>query len=191
MNRKIAVVILDGFGISDKQEGNAISMANPKFYNSLLKKYPNTSLEASQGFVGLPKGQPGNSEVGHLIIGSGRVLKTSLTLVNQNINNKNIFKNKIINDSIDEVLKYNKKLHLVGLVSDAGMHSHINHLFQLIDICKEKKVSPILHLFLDGRDTKKSGLDFIKEIDEKYCANDLAFIGTISGRSFAMDRNEN
>ena len=193
MKKNVLLIILDGFGISDNQVGNAIKAANTPLLDKTFKDNPFTILEASGLSVGLPKNQMGNSEVGHTNIGAGRIVYQDFTYINKCINNGSFNSNSEINSVCDYVIKNNSALHLMGLLSDGGIHSHINHLFALIDLAKSKNVPKIyIHAWLDGRDTSpKSALKYINDL-EKFISNDNSVqIATICGRYYAMDRDKN
>ena len=191
--KKVLLCIMDGVGIRKEDHGNAVRVADTKNLDMLLKKYPASLLKASGNEVGLPKGQMGNSEVGHINIGAGRVVYQPLELISNMIESKKIYDNENINEVINHVKENNSKLHLLGLLSDGGIHSHIYHLFGILDMCKEKGMKDIyIHLFTDGRDTlPNSGIGFIKQLQHKL--NELGFgkIASISGRYYSMDRDNN
>lgn len=184
MNKElIMLMILDGFGISDNNDGNAIKLASTPNLDYLFNTYPNSKINASGEAVGLPDGQMGNSEVGHTNIGAGRIVYQDLVRINKSIEDKSFYDLKELNDAIDNCINNNTNLHIMGLVSDGGVHSHIDHLIALLDFCKSKNFDRVyVHVFTDGRDTNpKSGLEFVKKID--------ANIVSISGRYYAMDRD--
>lgn len=189
----IVLCILDGCGIREDIDGNAFKNANKPTFDYLWNNYPHSLLEASGKMVGLPEGQMGNSEVGHMNIGTGRVVYQPLNLIDKSIEDKSIFKNEEILNVIEHVKKNNSKLHVMGLLSDGGVHSHINHLMAIIDMIKENNVKDVCyHLFLDGRDVfKKSSYSYVKKLEDKI--NEVGFgkICTISGRYYAMDRDDN
>ena len=189
--KPIVLCILDGVGIRDEKYGNAVKQAHMPTFNMLLKTYPNSLLEASGSFVGLPDGQMGNSEVGHSNIGAGRILYQPLEMINQAINNKELFQNKNILEVINHTKKNNSKLHICGLLSDGGIHSHIDHLMAIIDMCKENKVKEIyFHIFLDGRDTARdAAIAYIEKLQNKIKETNCGSIATIAGRYYAMDRD--
>ena len=193
MKKPLVLCILDGCGIRNESDGNAFKNANKPTFNYLWNKYPHSLLEASGNFVGLPKGQMGNSEVGHMNIGAGRVVYQPLELINKAIKDERFFKNKMILEVLEHVKKNNSKLHVMGLLSNGGVHSHINHLFALIDMLEQNKVKNVCyHLFLDGRDVNpKSSYTFIKALEDKINKNGIGKIVTISGRYYAMDRDNN
>ena len=184
------LIILDGFGWSSVKENNAVVEANTPNFDKYFSEHPFTTLNASGPSVGLPEGQMGNSEVGHMTIGSGNILYQDLVRINQSIESGSFFQNPIFLDAIQSAKKLNRPLHLVGLVSDGGVHSHINHLIALIDLCAKENVIPAIHMMADGRDTSpKSAMRFVNELAgplEK--AN--GHIATICGRFFAMDRDK-
>ena len=140
MKRPIVLTILDGYGLTNKTKGNAVFLANNKTFEMLWNKYPHTTLSASGQDVGLPKGQMGNSEVGHMNIGAGRIVYQPLELINKNILDGQFFENKEILEVINHTKTNNSKLHLMGLISDGGVHSHINHLLALIELCKRENL---------------------------------------------------
>jgi len=189
--KKIFLCILDGVGVTDNKEGNAFYNAKTPNIDSLLYEYPNTLIEASGEFVGLPKGQMGNSEVGHMTIGSGKVIYQSLEYINKKIENKE-FKNNIeFLNVIKHVKENNSKLHLMGLLSDGGVHSHINHLFSLLEMCKENNVTDVnIHVLSDGRDTlPTSAVSYIEKLENKIKELGIGKIVSLSGRYYAMDRD--
>ncbi len=189
--KKLALIILDGWGKGDHSKADAIWNAKTPFYNSLLKKYPNSELKTSAEDVGLPAGQMGNSEVGHLNIGAGRVVYQDLVRINKAVENGSLENNKTLNDAFNYVKGSNKDLHLIGLVSDGGVHSSQQHLHAICEMAKKKSVRNVfIHAFTDGRDTDpKSGLAFIEEL-EKVCAKTGAKIASVIGRYYAMDRDK-
>ncbi|MBI5194510.1 MAG: phosphoglycerate mutase (2,3-diphosphoglycerate-independent) [Nitrospirae bacterium] len=189
--RPLALIILDGWGINPKEDGNPISIARPPIYNSLLKEYPHTTLDASGESVGLPEGQMGNSEVGHMNIGAGRVVYQDLTRIDKAIREGEFFKNPVIIECIEKAKSASGRLHLMGLLSDGGVHSHIRHLFAIIEMAKKAGIRDLyIHAFLDGRDTPpQSGLGYVKSLQEYLKKAGIGQIATISGRYYAMDRD--
>ena len=189
-NRPNCIIIMDGFGLTENTKGNAINHVNPKNFNRLWAKYPHTTLGASGGDVGLPDGQMGNSEVGHLNMGAGRVVYQELTLITKHIKDGAFFKNAELNGAMDNA-KNGKALHLYGLLSDGGVHSHITHLYALLQMAKEKGVQNVyVHCFLDGRDVSPtSGAGFIKALQEKMVELGVGKVASVSGRYYAMDRD--
>ncbi len=188
--KPLLLCILDGVGINTNERGNALKMANMPNFNNLLKNYPSCLLEASGKYVGLPEKQMGNSEVGHINIGTGQMVKQPLDIITEAINNKEIEKNKELNDLIKHVINNNSDLHICGLLSNGGVHSHIDHLLGLIDILKNKNINIYYHIFTDGRDTKPNeSIKFIKTLESKIEKTKCGKIATISGRYYAMDRD--
>ncbi len=189
--KKIILLILDGFGIYDEYKGNAVKLANTPVLDRLMSEYPCAELSASGECVGLPKGQMGNSEVGHITIGSGRVTKQSLTLINDKIKNKDFFENDVLLNLIDHVNQNKSTLHLVGLISNGGVHSSTNHFYAALAMAKLKGVKNVcFHFITDGRDTPpKSAKAFIDNFMEKAASLNLGKISTIVGRYYAMDRD--
>ena len=189
--KKVLMIILDGFGIREEEHGNAIIGANMKYFKSLWNEYPHSILEASGHYVGLPDGQFGNSEVCHEVIGLGKKIKQKITLINDEVTNKNILNNDEFNNMIDFVNTNNGRLHLMGLLSDGGVHSHISYMLNLIPMLKEKGIKQIIfHVITDGRDTgRKTSTKYIKQLENVLSKNDNGFIGTICGRYYAMDRD--
>lgn len=190
---KIILTILDGYGLREESFGNAVKQADNQFFNDLWNKYPHTKLVASGTDVGLPNGQMGNSEVGHMNIGAGRVILQPLELINKSIHDQTFFQNKEILKVINHTKRNHSKLHIMGLISDGGVHSHINHLLALLDLCKQNEVEKLyLHLFTDGRDTAPtSAYSYIAKVEEKLKEIQIGKIATISGRYYAMDRDNN
>lgn len=193
MDKKtVMLMILDGFGLTDKVEGNAVKAAYKPNFDKLYSNYPHTELGASGMNVGLPEGQMGNSEVGHLNIGSGRIIYQDFTRITKEIKEGDFFKNPALNHAMDDALKNNSSIHLLGLLSDGGVHSHINHLKALLKMAKEKGLSKVyVHAFMDGRDTPPtSGRRYIAEIEEYMKEIGCGRIVTVSGRYYAMDRDK-
>lgn len=189
--KKVILVIMDGWGLGKVASADAIQNANVPFTKSLYKKYPNTTLITCGEVVGLPDGQMGNSEVGHLNLGAGRIVYQELQRINVAVRDGSFAKNETLLTSIRFAKTNNKPLHLLGLVSDGGVHSHISHLKGLTDVCKaEGLTSVFIHAFTDGRDCDpKSGLGFITELQE-HLNKSVGKIATVSGRYFAMDRDK-
>lgn len=187
----VTLIILDGFGLRKEKFGNAIASAGTPNLDKLIKLYPSTSLRASGNAVGLPEGQMGNSEVGHLSLGAGRVILQDLMKIDDEIKNGNFFKNKRLLKAINFAKDNNSSLHIMGLLSDGGVHSHINHLFALIDMAKEHKLKKVyIHAFLDGRDTPpNSATKYVNMLEDKLSKTNYK-IASISGRVYAMDREE-
>jgi 2,3-bisphosphoglycerate-independent phosphoglycerate mutase len=189
-NKKVMLLILDGWGYGKQDESDAAFAANTPFFDSLLKKYPNSKLEASGEAVGLPAGQMGNSEVGHMNLGAGRVVYQELGRINKAISDRSLFTNETLVAAFNYAKQNNKPVHFIGLVSDGGVHAHINHLKALCDAAKEHQVDDVfIHAFLDGRDTDpQSGLRFIKELDQ-HLQTSSGKIASLIGRYYAMDRD--
>jgi 2,3-bisphosphoglycerate-independent phosphoglycerate mutase len=189
MNKKVILIILDGWGLTQNPEISAIAQANTPFIDSLFQNYPNAKLYTSGTDVGLPDGQMGNSEVGHMNLGAGRIVYQDLVKINKAIEDKSFFENKVLKDAFLSAKKNHKAVHLLGLLSDGGVHSHINHLKALIDMAKDFDQKTYIHAFMDGRDVDpKSGLGFLKET-EAYIKNTPVQIATVTGRYYAMDRD--
>ena len=169
--KPLLLCIMDGVGIKDLEYGNAFRQANTPNFDYLLNTYPNCKIDASGKSVGLPAGQMGNSEVGHMNIGAGRIVYQPLEFINNAIEEKTFYQNKGLLEVMNYVKDKKSKLHLVGLVSDGGVHSHINHLLSLLEMCKEKKIKNVyIHIFTDGRDTlPNSGVKYIKKLQEILC----------------------
>lgn len=191
MKKFYGVIILDGFGINESDKGNAIAAAGVPYFKTLLKKYPHTQIGASGMDVGLPDGQMGNSEVGHLNMGAGRVVYQELTRITKSIKDGDFYNNEAFLSAIRTAKKNGKKLHTYGLLSNGGVHSHIEHLFAVIKLAKKEGLDNIyVHCFLDGRDVPPtSGADFIKELSEFMTKENFGEIATVSGRFYAMDRD--
>lgn len=189
--KKVMLVILDGFGIRKESRGNAIKQADPKNFNYYFSNFPHTTLYAHGKYVGVPDGQIGNSEVGHTTIGAGRLIEQDLIKINKSIKNGSFFRNKVLNDAIEYSKKHNSDIHLIGLLSDGGVHSHINHLFALLDLMKKKNFKRVyIHPILDGRDTpKKSAKKYIKKLQSKTKRLGFGEIATMIGRFYALDRD--
>lgn len=187
----VTLIILDGFGIRKESFGNAIKSAGTPNLDKLIKKYPHTTLEASGLAVGLPAGQMGNSEVGHLTLGGGRVVWQDLMKINRDIENNTFKDNKNLIKAFKHAEKNKSNLHLIGLLSDGGVHSHISHLYAILNAAKSYKIKNIyIHVITDGRDTPvNSGLGFAKQVEERIAGTN-AKIASISGRVYAMDREK-
>ena len=193
MNKPLVLCILDGCGIRENTDGNAFANANKPTLNMLFEKYPNSILEASGKAVGLPEGQMGTSEVGHMNLGSGRVAMQPLENITSQIENGEILTNEKILEVINHVKENNSNLHLFGLLSDGGVHSHINHLFGLLDMCKKNELTNVyLDICLDGRDTyEKSALTYLDQLQSKIDSLGIGKINIITGRYYGMDRDNN
>lgn len=189
--RPVCLVIMDGYAKRDESVGNAIKQANNGKIEALMAKYPSTYLGASGMSVGLPDGQMGNSEVGHLNMGAGRVVYQELTRITKEINDKTFFQNDELVKAIDLAVKNNKKVHFFGLLSNGGVHSHNTHLYALIELAKQRGAKKVfVHCALDGRDVSPtSGIDFVSELDAKLKEIGVGKIATLTGRYYAMDRD--
>lgn len=187
----IVLIILDGWGISEKVEGNAIRQARTPHYDRLLSQYPHSELGASGEDVGLPDNIMGNSEVGHMNLGAGRIVYQDFTRINRAIRDETFFKEKKLLKAIENVKNNNATLHVMGLVSDGGVHSHIEHLFALLKLAKENEVETVVHPFLDGRDVLPTSAGvYLQQLTEKLRALHIGEIGTLMGRYYAMDRDD-
>lgn len=186
------LIILDGYGLGEDYPGNAVKLANTPNIDELMARYPNTQLEASGLAVGLPPGQMGNSEVGHLNIGSGRVVYQELTKISKAIEDKDFFEKEEILTVIEKAREKNKSIHLLGLVSSGGVHSHISHLFALLELMKMKNFHDVyVHAILDGRDVAPtSGREYIEELIFNMKKLGVGKLATVSGRYYAMDRDK-
>ena len=189
--KKIILVIMDGWGLGKVASADAILQANTPFVDSLYKKYPNTTLTTCGEAVGLPDGQMGNSEVGHLNLGAGRIVYQELQRINVAIRDGELAQNAVFNGALEYARANNKPLHIIGLVSDGGVHSHIEHLKAITSLCAQKKMEKVfIHAFTDGRDTDpKSGVHFISQLKEHLDVT-TGQIASISGRYYAMDRDK-
>ncbi len=186
------LMILDGFGSNPNEEGNAIKQANTPNIDKLMKKYANTEIYTSGSHVGLPDGQMGNSEVGHTNIGAGRIVYQELTRITKSIEDGDFFSNPELIAAIDNCKKNNSKLHIIGLVSDGGVHSHDRHLYGLLELAKRRDFEDVyVHCFLDGRDTPPASAEnYIAKLEEKMSEKGIGKIASISGRFYAMDRDK-
>ncbi|MBS7263169.1 MAG: 2,3-bisphosphoglycerate-independent phosphoglycerate mutase [Eubacteriales bacterium] len=192
MKSMTALIIMDGFGYSPKREYNAIALQGTPHIMDLLYRYPHTNIRASGEDVGLPDGQMGNSEVGHLNIGAGRIVYQELTRITKAIREGDFFRNPALAGVMDSVIASGGTLHLMGLLSDGGVHSHITHLFALLDMAKARGVArTVVHCFMDGRDVPpKSGADYIAQLLKYMEKIGYGSIATVSGRYYAMDRDK-
>ena len=189
--KKTSLIILDGWGHGEKNEANAIFNSHTPYIDSLYQKYPNTELNTDGNHVGLPQGQMGNSEVGHLNIGAGRVVYQDLEKINQEIASEKIKENKTLIEAMTKANKSNKPLHIMGLLSDGGIHSHINHLKAICDIATDHKINNIfIHIFTDGRDSDpKGGIGYIVDLLD-YIEDKNIKIASVIGRYYSMDRDK-
>ena len=190
-NRKVILVIMDGWGLGKVKAADAIQNANVPFVTSLYEKYPHTTLITCGEAVGLPDGQMGNSEVGHLNLGAGRIVYQELQRIHVAVRDGEFAANQTLNESIDYAISNNKPLHLIGLVSDGGVHSHTSHLKAITSLCKSKGLNNVLiHAFTDGRDTDpKSGLGFLTDL-QNHLNQTVGTIASVTGRYYAMDRDK-
>lgn len=190
-NKKAILLIMDGWGLGKVKSSDAIQNANTPFVSSLYAQYPNTTLVTCGEDVGLPEGQMGNSEVGHLNLGAGRIVYQELQRINVAIRNGSFAENPYLLKAVRTAKTNDKSLHLAGLVSDGGVHSHIDHLKAIVDVCKKEGLSKLfIHVFTDGRDTDpKSGLHFVRQLQDHLDAT-VGKIATVSGRYYAMDRDK-
>ena len=186
------LMILDGFGENKEEKANAVKLANTPNIDKLMKTCPTTDIHTSGLDVGLPEGQMGNSEVGHTNIGAGRIVYQELTRITKSIEDGDFFTNEEFIAAIENCKKYNSKLHIMGLLSNGGVHSHIRHLFGLLELAKRRDFEDVyVHCFMDGRDTApSSGESFISELEEKMKEKGIGKIATITGRFYAMDRDK-
>ena len=186
------IMILDGFGINENEKGNAVKLANTPNIDKLMKTCPTTVIHTSGLQVGLPEGQMGNSEVGHTNIGAGRIVYQELTRITKSIENGDFFSIPELVAAIENCKEHNSKLHILGLLSDGGVHSHMRHLFAILELAKRKDFEDVyVHCFLDGRDTPPaSGENYIAKLEEKMKEKGVGKIASISGRFYAMDRDK-
>jgi 2,3-bisphosphoglycerate-independent phosphoglycerate mutase len=190
--KPVALIILDGFALRDEVYGNAIAQANKPNFDRYWNQYPHTQLIASGEAVGLPEGQMGNSEVGHLNIGAGRIVYQDLTRISKSIRDEEFYANETILGAIRHAKQNGKKLHLYGLVSDGGVHSHISHLFALLELAKKEQFTELyIHAFLDGRDVAPdSAVKYIEQLQSKISEVGVGHIATVQGRYYSMDRDK-
>lgn len=191
MKKVYGLIIMDGFGLSEDETGNAIRREGIPNIKRLINTYPNSVLSASGRDVGLPTGQMGNSEVGHLNIGAGRVVVQDITMIDMAIEDGGFYKNPALVSSCENAKKNKSKLHLIGLMSDGGVHSHISHVFALLNLAKQYGIADIyVHCLMDGRDTSPtSGADYIGSLAKYMRDNDVGKIGSVVGRYYLMDRD--
>ncbi|OIQ58758.1 2,3-bisphosphoglycerate-independent phosphoglycerate mutase [Moorella thermoacetica] len=191
INRPLMLMILDGFGLGPEGAGNAISQGRLPNYRRLLAEYPHTRLRASGEAVGLPAGQMGNSEVGHLNIGAGRIVYQELTRISKAIRDGSFFSNEVLAGAVRAAREQGGALHLMGLVSDGGVHSHLDHLYALLDLAKREGLERVyIHAFLDGRDVPPaSAAGYLEQVEDECRQKGIGAIATIMGRYYAMDRD--
>src|SRR5690554_1581141 len=190
LHRPVALIILDGWGYNENKENNAVAIANTPFFDRLFAENPNALVETSGESVGLPHGQMGTSEVGHLNIGAGRIVYQSLVKISKAIETGEIEKNPVFMDLMAYV-RQGKPLHLIGLVSPGGVHSHTDHLYGFLRLAAEAGLTEVyIHAFLDGRDTPPaSAVEYLRELEEKIREIGVGRIATVAGRYYAMDRD--
>ncbi len=189
--KKVVLVVMDGFGVATHSHGNAISLAKPAIIDEIINNFPSLTLQASGPVVGLPWGEMGNSEVGHLNMGAGRIVGQDLPRITLAISDRSFFKNQEFNNAIEHMRKHDSRLHLIGMISDGGVHSFNQHLYALLGLAQEKGLSEVyLHMFTDGRDTaQKVALDQLAKLKQQIDTIGIkAKIATITGRFYAMDR---
>ena len=193
MKKPTVLLILDGYGERKEKDGNAIALANTPVMDKLKKEFPYVEGQASGLFVGLPDGQMGNSEVGHMNMGAGRIVYQELTRITKAIEDGDFFENKALKEAVEHCKKENSALYFMGLVSSGGVHSHIEHIYGLLELAKRAGLKKVyLHAFLDGRDTPPdSGKSFLMDVEKKMRELGVGEIATISGRYYAMDRDKN
>ncbi len=190
MNKKVILIILDGWGITQNPEVSAIAKANTPFVDSLYQKYPSASLRTDGLHVGLPEGQMGNSEVGHMNLGAGRIVYQNLVKINQAVADESISSEVVLQDAFKYAKEHHKNVHFLGLVSDGGVHSHINHVKGLVKAASKFGLASFVHAFTDGRDVDpKSGIQFIGDL-ENYLKNHNSKLASVIGRYYAMDRDK-
>lgn len=188
--KPVALIILDGFALREETHGNAVAQAKKPNFDRYWSQYPHTTLTASGTGVGLPEGQMGNSEVGHLNIGGGRVVYQDLTRVSKSIAEGSFFENEAFLGAIRHVKENHSTLHLYGLLSDGGVHSHIDHLFALLELAAREGLRDVrIHAFLDGRDVAPdSGVKYIQQLQQKIADTGVGRIATVMGRYYSMDQ---
>ncbi len=193
MKKPVVLIVMDGFGLRNEDNGNAIHMAKTPNLDLLMKEYPTSYLNASGLAVGLPDGQMGNSEVGHLNLGAGRIVYQSLTRINKSIKDGDFFTNEAYIDAINNVNKKDSKLHIMGLLSDGGVHSHIEHIKSFFKLAKDQGVKEAyFHAFLDGRDTPPdSGVSYLQDLEAYMAEINYGKVGSVGGRYYGMDRDKN
>ncbi len=191
-NPPVILIVLDGFGINHHTQGNAVAAAKAPLFTSLFRDFPNTELHASGEHVGLPDGQMGNSEVGHLNLGAGRIVYQDITRISKSIRDGDFYKNPVLLAAMDRVREKGTTLHLMGLLSDGGVHSHLDHIMAMFDLAKSRGVGKaVFHAFLDGRDTPpSSALGYLVRLQAHLARTGAGSIATVMGRYYAMDRDK-
>src|SRR5450755_3829951 len=194
MNRPkpLVLIILDGWGYRAETKANAIALARKPTYDRLLREYPNTLIHTSGPFVGLPEGQMGNSEVGHLNMGAGRIVHMDITRIDLMIRNGEFFQHPVLLEAMKQARTGERRLHLFGLVSDGGVHSQQAHLYALLKMAKQNGLDRVfVHAFMDGRDTlPTNGAGYLEQLQQKMREYNVGQIATVSGRYYAMDRDK-
>ncbi len=189
LRRPVLLIILDGFGSNPSKLNNGIALARTPNFDRYFSRYPHTLLQASGRAVGLPDGQMGNSEVGHLVLGSGAIIRQDLVRIDDAIGDESFYSNAALVNAVEAAKSAGRPVHLMGLVSDGGVHSHIHHLFALIDMCRRRGVKPIVHMITDGRDTApRCAIQYVADLEAALKRADGA-IATVMGRYYAMDRD--
>ena len=188
----VKLIIMDGWGLNPRKDYNAIALANTPYFNYIWNNWPSATLEASGRAVGLPIGQMGNSEVGHLNLGAGRVVPQDLTYINDLIDTGEFFNNAALNQTMQYALEHHRALHLIGLLSDGGVHSHQEHLYALLKLAKSKNLEQVfIHAILDGRDTPpRSGANYLSQLEAQISKIGCGTIATVAGRYYSMDRDK-
>ena len=191
-DKPVVMIVLDGWGINTVKEANAIAEARAPIYEGMLRDWPHTQLQASGESVGLPDGQMGNSEVGHLNLGAGRIVYQDSTRISKAIREGDFFRNPVLLSAMESVKRSGRSLHLMGLLSSGGVHSRLDHIFALFDMVKAQGITNVyFHAFLDGRDTPpSSAMEFITALEEHFSKIGIGAIATVSGRYYAMDRDK-
>ena len=191
--RPIVLCIMDGYGLTDRVDGNAVKLANTPNLDDLMAMYPTTTIKACGNAVGLPEGQMGNSEVGHLNMGAGRIVYQELTRITKEIEDGTFFENEELVKAMENAKKNNSALHIFGLLSDGGVHSHITHMYGTLEMAKKFGLEKVyVHAFLDGRDTPPaSAAEYMQQMVDKMAEIGVGEVATISGRYYAMDRDNN
>ncbi|MDH7476574.1 MAG: 2,3-bisphosphoglycerate-independent phosphoglycerate mutase [Microgenomates group bacterium] len=189
--RKVILIVLDGYGIAPPGPGNAVYLANPPNLNSYLYAYPNTVLKASGESVGLPASEPGNTEVGHINLGAGRIVYQDLPRINMSIADGSFYKNPVFQECVNHLINHNSKLHLIGLVGEGTVHASLEHLYALLYLAKERNIKKVyLHLITDGRDSPpKAGLEVVRRLLESLKELGIGEVASVSGRYYALDRD--
>src|SRR4051812_23091912 len=189
--KPLVLAILDGWGYAPPSKANAISLARKPVYDRMLRQYPNTLIHTSGRFVGLPDGQMGNSEVGHLNMGAGRIVYMDITKIDLMIENGEFFSNKVLLDGMTHAKQDGRRLHIFGLLSDGGVHSHQRHLYALLKMSKQQGLERVLvHCFMDGRDTlPTNGAGYVEQLQQKMRELGVGKISSVGGRYYAMARD--